>query len=103
MKKYQKLLRNLCYNYLVKTDDNTLQEMKESAYTQIAVPFEGTPVIVTVRVLNEVRIRACGAFGIFDFFKDKEKGENGGMSDVELGDIVDIQERVLKEVLYSPT
>jgi len=104
MKNYQKLLRNLAYNYLVKTDDNTLQEMKESAYTQIAVPFQGNPVIITVRAMNEARIRACGAFGIFDFFKDKKEGDGPTeLSDVELGDIVDIQERVLKDALYSPT
>lgn len=105
MKTYQKLLRQLAKKYLINTEDTTLQEMRGESYTHIVVPWEGKPVMVMVRTLNEVRLRACGAFGIFDFFRKRQDDgkEDTTLSDTDLGEVLDIQERVMKASLYSPT
>ena len=81
----------------------SLEQMGDAQYPILSVLFNGTPVLVKIKELNQANIMACGDFSLIETLEDKIglKSKN-----IKIRDIIAYAERnhaIVKEALVSPT
>ncbi len=79
-----------------------MQVIKENTEMLIGLPWNGEVGLFRIRMLNAVQLRACGNFTTLQLEKEGEEDKEDMTLD-ELIDIKNMQERLMKASMVSPT
>ena len=80
-----------------------LEKMEAAAIPIVTLPFNGVPVCVKLRELNQTQILACGDFSLIETFQDKVLRKKNKVRRNDVVKYAAAQHAIARAALISPT